>query len=293
MHRSRSGFAALLCLIGPISANAQQSNPELKEDREIQDVVVEASSVALRKAEEARIRIFVDSITTKFEGKLAVLRSPLCVGVLGLTEPTSAFIVRRIEEIARKAKAVVPKKRCDINFLVWVTPNAHQIVRKATDIRSAVFDGMQVGDLNRLAKSPGPVWSWSGTQIVDAFTQVGLPLFSLGASNASASSRIQTAIRYDISAAIVVIDAAAVVGKTPTQIADYAAVRALARAVVPRMATSIPTILTLFDANSAAPLELSDVDRALLRGVYLTDGRRDADADRSLIARTIIKDVLP
>lgn len=92
---------------------------------------------------------------------------------------------------------------------------------------------------------------------------------------------------------MVVIDAAAVVGKTPTQIADYAAVRALARAVVPRMAPSVPTILTLFDATSAAPPELSDVDRALLRGVYLTDGRRDADTDRSLIARTIIKDVLP
>jgi hypothetical protein len=60
-----------------------------------------------------------------------------------------------------------------------------------------------------------------------------------------------------------------------TQIADYAAMRGLAMVRPSELADSDGTILSLFEpgANAATP-ELTEFDRAYLKGLYSLQGRR-------------------
>jgi hypothetical protein len=87
-------------------------------------------------------------------------------------------------------------------------------------------------------------------------------------SESMAHSKIYLSTRLDIESGVVLLDVAAIDGLTVNQIADYVAMRALANTRPPRGEGAVPTILTLFDPDSKAPLELSEFDLAYLRRTY-------------------------
>jgi hypothetical protein len=76
------------------------------------------------------------------------------------------------------------------------------------------------------------------------------------------------AVRQDIIGAVIVIDVAAVDGMTIAQVADYAAMRGLARTHPPGRPGTVGTILNLFDPAAVAPLEMTVFDLAYLRALY-------------------------
>jgi hypothetical protein len=92
----------------------------------------------------------------------------------------------------------------------------------------------------------------------------------------------------ELVSSFVLIAARAVAGLTLTQIADYAAMRALAKTRAPA-STSGPTILRLFDENnaSAKPAELTSWDLGYLRSLYLTDNRLTANSQEAAISAGI------
>jgi hypothetical protein len=84
----------------------------------------------------------------------------------------------------------------------------------------------------------------------------------------NAHSHIFIAARQDIVASLVVIDIPAINGLTTIQIADYAAMRGLARTRPPKQTGAVGTILGLFDKDATPPREMTVFDLAYLRAVY-------------------------
>lgn len=80
--------------------------------------------------------------------------------------------------------------------------------------------------------------------------------------------RLSLHLRKDIKASVVMIDIAAANGMSPEQIADYAAMRGLARTRPPTQSGTVSTILSLFDKGGIAPLNMTRFDHAYLRSVY-------------------------
>ncbi|WP_419809556.1 hypothetical protein [Sphingomonas sp.] len=89
------------------------------------------------------------------------------------------------------------------------------------------------------------------------------------------SSILQPSTQQAIGAAFLVIDARARLGKTPTQIADYAAMRLLAATRVP--AAGGDTVLTLLSGGEA-PAGLTPSDAAYLRALHHTPTTEKASA---------------
>lgn len=73
--------------------------------------------------------------------------------------------------------------------------------------------------------------------------------------------------RQDITGALVLIDTTSAMGKTLNQLADYAAMRALAKTNAAASADD-DTILSLFADAGSPPRQLTSFDTAFLRALY-------------------------
>lgn len=117
-----------------------------------------------------------------------------------------------------------------------------------------------------LAADPGPVHAWVSTML---YTRYGEPVPKREMTDPTMSaSRLSMTVRKDIVASVVMIDIAATHGLTPEQIADYAAMRGLARTRPPRQPYSVGTILSLFEPGAIAPPGMTRFDHAYLRALY-------------------------
>jgi hypothetical protein len=107
-------------------------------------------------------------------------------------------------------------------------------------------------------------------------------------------SRITVPVHPQFDGAVVVVERKALPGLTVTQLADYAAIRALTGADPARLAASgAPTILHVLEVpmGGSAPVTMTEWDFAFLRSYY--DTRRDlrTASQRSAITDSMAKDL--
>jgi hypothetical protein len=147
-------------------------------------------------------------------------------------------------------------------------------------------------DVARLAKSAGPTWTLTFTEMRSTYGNHAVVNSNTGSVaprlQVYGSSIINLPQRQDITAVLMVIDSSATLGKSLAQIADYAAFRSLAdlRSIAP--ATSEPTILTLFKDGSA-PDGLTSYDRAYLTDLYNGPSSLTAEARMHEIVSTAMR----
>jgi hypothetical protein len=93
---------------------------------------------------------------------------------------------------------------------------------------------------------------------------------------------------------VVLVERKALVGLTTTQLADYAALRALTAADPARLANSgAPTILHVLDVpiGGAAPITMTSWDFGFLQNYYDAQRNLGTGAQRSAIARGMTQDL--
>ncbi len=206
---------------------------------------------------------------------LPQFEDPICPGVMGLPRDIAELIVDRVRYDAGRARIrATHGATCTPNLLIVVTRNGQAEVKALMARRGYLFSDMSSVETQALANDAGPVHAWavvvrrgrdgqnfSGSMIIgaDRFPEL---------SEWAAHSKIYLATRLEIRFSIVLIDVAAIDGLSVNQIADYAAMRTLAITQPPRGTTATSTILTLFDHDGHAPLELSDFDLSYLRRTY-------------------------
>ena len=131
----------------------------------------------------------------------------------------------------------------------------------------------------------GPARAWNVTALRTRFGEPVAPGMIGGRTSfapvpvikvPSSDSHIFLATRLDMVSSVVVIDIAAIDGMPVAQIADYAAMRALANTRPVSADAAAPTILSLFDPDGVRAPELTDFDLAYLRSLYDAGGNLPA-----------------
>lgn len=268
-------------------AAAQQSGP---------DIVIDGERDDRSPFDIARARARAISHATG--GQLARFNEPVCAASVNLPEAYNRRIVARIAAVAREAGIAVAPPGCRVNVTVIAVESGQRTLQALYKVRPALFAAIGDGERKRLLADPGPVHVVTFTELrgrdgsrlgggrPSSAGPAGTTFAELPTLLVESASILNPATRQDIGGALVLIDQAALVGKTLGQIADYAAMRALAR-TRPANADG-DTILSLFDAGATPPPALTAFDRAYLAGLYRGPATRSAGTQVGTIARGIV-----
>jgi hypothetical protein len=252
---------------------------------------------------------FVHDITQASHGQVARYHEPVCPLIVGL-EPNSARVVRdRIVETIRGIGAEADANpKCNANLVLVVTDNGREFVQSLRHKLPDWLAGLGPQDIGALVNEHNPARAWS---VVSLRNEDGLtaelpgymPKFrmsrgspwSMSGRSEVPTMRVRTAsiikqpTRADIEGSVIVIDRSAAVGITLAQLADYTAMRGLARTAVPKD-TGVRSILSLFDAGVPRQPELTRSDIIYLQALYKSDGRNDVVKERGRLARAVQSD---
>jgi hypothetical protein len=276
----RAGLTGVLAIGLMVSANATA------QDRQ-DDVVVTARKPI--DAQEARH--FVHEISAATDGQIARFDAEVCPLVIGFTAEFEKLIVARIRRVAKAVGAEMAKPDCRGNVVLVATDDGAALVQELRASRPDLFAGMQPVEIRRVVADKGPVRSWTATAVVSEDGRRVAPprsgkIRELSTLEVKTASFINPSSKQIIDASTVVIDSGAIAGKTVIQLADYAAMRALARTRPVEDTGGIGTILTLFD-SATPPQSVTDTDVAYLKALYAMPGNRALNYQVGRIAKGI------
>jgi hypothetical protein len=272
------------------AANAQPANPQPNGSEAI---VVEG----IRDREQT-IRDFVGALTpAPIGGQLSRFDWAVCPAAVGLGGAQDAAVVERMRKVAQAAGVRTAKPGCKPNALLFVTRDKTALIEGLHRQYPAYFSQMSRSDVHRLAKSKGPAAAW---QVEGLLSADGIPVkrdivtgqYIYEATDVP--SRIRPSTRPNFVASILVVEAGALKGLTLTQLADYAAMRTLARTDPKELKTvAAPSILTVLEApmNSAIPITLTQWDLSFLKALYSSDPNSHATSQRGEMRRLISKEL--
>ena len=271
------------------------------------DIVVTAKPEPTAKEVQSQAKS-ISRMGDFYHDPLARFSEPICPGVLGLPADAAGIIVDRIRYDAERVGAPIDASTsCKANILIVFTRDGGDEVRKLLKTRGYLFDGLETPETRELQSETGPVRAWNVTALRNRHGQGETPRFiggvlQLGDDSGSlrmgpikvtqsptSDSRLFLASRIDITASVVVIDLGAIDGMPVAQIADYGAMRALARTRPANGDTAASTILSLFDPTSAHPREMTSFDLAYLRSLYDAGSNVPASVKILNVSRTIDK----
>jgi hypothetical protein len=262
------GLASVALMASSALAQATLT-PGVAPDPEV--VVTARPRVEARQVQkQARAITRLDDMYT---APLARFQAPVCPGIAGMPEAIAGELVDRIRYDAERAGIEVAKANsCRPNILVLFVRNGQGEFRQALRKNGYLFRDISVSEMHELAADAGPVHSWVNTatrsrdgDLLQGSEEAGeMPTLSAP----MADSHIFLSTRLDITSSIVMIDIAAVNGMSVYQIADYAAMRSLARTRPTGTDAAFGTILSLFDPGGRPPPELTPFDIAYLKSLY-------------------------
>ncbi|WP_230770757.1 hypothetical protein [Sphingomonas sp. Leaf4] len=273
-------------LLTVLLAGALQAAPP-QQPAEGEIVVTAAQRDAMR--ETAR-RVEAVLPPTTIDQPLARFTDPICPGVVGLSRETGQAIVDRIGIVADGIGLRIGAPGCDPNVLLIVTADGRAMVRGLMTRRTANLRAQTLADMRRILGEPGGARGWveweTRSRDGERATVSGDGPPTLEVQGAS---RLANAFRRDIVSAVVVIDTAAATTRSPLQIADYVAMRALADAR-PGRRIEAESILAAFAPGDgqATPDTLTPFDRGILRGLYSGQGNVTAGMKRATMVRAIL-----
>ena len=281
---------SILCSAVIAFPAAAQNSIAANDSREI---VVEG-----KRIEKKEIDQFVRALTdTQPFGQISRFEWEVCPAAVGLLPQQNGQIANRIRVVAAAAGAPVAKAGCKPNILVLVTRNPQELVSAMRKNYPAFFKDpidqpAHVQDTDRAI-----AWHVEGQLTQDDIpaTVVATPTTKFYSVSTTISSRLTPPSRPHFLAGVLVLDIDSLGGLTTTQVADYAAMRLLARTSPDRLdETSVPTILSILEAapDSQVPVTLTSWDFRYLKALYGSMKHRYASSQRGEMQRLVRKDSL-
>jgi hypothetical protein len=245
---------------------------------------------AQRDREQLRHEVdqFVDATIVKPHSDESLLRwtSPVCPLVAGMKREQGEFVLRRLSEVARAAKAPLAGETCTANLYVIVARNPRQFLQLWWQHDRRLFNTLHgIAPVERFIETPRPVRVWyndypvdpaSGSEIASLLVQsIGPPGAGMrsypGKMLPPIGSRLTYTMVRSIGSVIVVIDAQKVTGLNFGQLADYVSLISLVEINPDKGVGEAPSILKVFSEQDGLPPQgLSTWDEALLHAVYTT-----------------------
>ena len=257
-------------LLAPAAAGAQQATPEAGKS----DIVVTGHQQAVDAETVTKQARAVTRETDLRDEPLARFDDRACPGVIGMTPEYAVEIVGRIREVAEDYHIpLAPNGQCDANVLVAFVDDGREVLQAFQDHTRQLSLQLEPDERHELLDKPGAVKVYS---VVERRMQNGAPVpkdhnlveFHM-AKMEGGQSLISTATEQHIVKVVVLINRDAAIGKSLSQLSDYAIMRAFARTRDAQGADAPDSILSLFDAGGTPPpTGLTDFDRAYLASLY-------------------------
>ena len=245
---------------------------------------------------EQQIKDFVGALTPgPVSGQIGKFERAICPTAIGVPANQREKVAARIRAVAEGVGLQPGTASCIPNVLVVVTPDKKAFLNALYSKHGYYFGDLSSAEIRRILRQPGPAAAWQVKRMVTRDgTEIGLDQEGGVPINRTTArpSRIIASARPAFVAAVVVVESGALDGLTTIQLADYAAMRVLARTDPSRLAqTSAPTILKVLDApmGSPVPITLTEWDLGFLRGLYASPENLRAAAHRSEIGREMGK----
>lgn len=282
MRAAAALAAATLGAIATPAAAHAQAGPAGDPAAGPNEVVVQG-----KREREAQIRNFIDSLAPgKFNGQLSRFGAPACPGTLGFTAAQGKAVAARLRAVATAVGAPLAAPGCRPNMWVILTDDRAALADK---IRGAWTSG--TGERAKKTASTDLATVIHRESLLDANgLEIGAKSDAVDGDGGYYQSEIYTSDRIrpqsskSFSASAILIEPARTAGLTAMQVADYAAMRLLARADPARLGPDAPaTILTALAAPMGAelPLSVTQWDFAFLKALYASDGRSYAGAQKA------------
>jgi hypothetical protein len=295
MRLTCATLLALGALVAASPAPASQVGQPPAQPSSEEQILVTGS----RSAREP-VHAFVESVTVESDDQIAKFAAPICPVALGLPEGQSEVIVTRLRQIAQHLGIGAGGRGCAPNLVVVVSDSGSEFMRRLHREHPALFSMFELSEIREIMRLEGPVRAW---QLVEPRGADGRPMQRITFLDGQPPRYIprgyqltgvmpsitQTPTRQDLALSFVVFDVEALDGLTLLQIADHAAIRALAR-TRPSAMPAGRSILGLFEdrRSGAGPAdELTPWDSAYLTALYRTMNNVTAQRQRSGIARSM------
>lgn len=263
-------LAAVCCVALSAGASAQQ--PQSPQGDDIL-VTGQAEQAPGRAAVTAQARAITQASSGLRSVPLALVQDPLCPGVMGMKDAGAAVLIDRIRAHARALDVpLAGDDGCNPNLVVVIADGGQLSMAALQQKSPHLFASLTPAERRELTEDTGPVHAWNltemrtrdGMQMGGKQGLVKPPVVSMW----MAHSKIYIPVRTDIIASFILLDRAAVQGKTLMQLADYVTMRGLAQTRPPEAATAMDTILTLFDGEEPHPAAMTHFDSAYLAALY-------------------------
>jgi hypothetical protein len=259
----------------------------------------EAIVVTGERNQEKAVKDFVQALTpTLWNGQISRFEHSVCPRVVGLAQHQRDVVEQRMRVIAKAAGIVVDGPRCGPNVVLIVTADKKTFLEQLQKHHGEYFGDLPTRKIHAMERDPSPAAAWQlrGPPINAAGQDVNYDA-QMGAyvnRTIEGSSRLTEAVRPQFDAAVVVVETKALAGLTTTQLADYAAIRALTGADPEKLANSgAPTILHVLEVpmGGETPITMTKWDLAFLKGFYDVRRNMHPNAQRSAISDSVTESI--
>jgi hypothetical protein len=246
-----------------------------------------AELVVTGTRQREQVRNFVDALTrAPVFGQLSRFVEAVCPETIGLSPHQNRAVAERIRSVAEAAAISVGRQGCRPNLFVIVAQDREDVIRQ---LRANWLDPR--GDPVRIPRQSGPAVALHLEGLLDGDGVPAAVKQEEGdgrsgyyiVAGSGASSRVRPMSQPHFLLAALVVEPEALEGLTTLQLADYAAMRLLARTDPSRLENAAaPTILNVLDApmGTAVPVTLTQWDLGFLRALYGSGERRYASRQR-------------
>ena len=259
------------------------------------DIVVTARAKPPAEVIAKRVR----AITRRSSDQVARFADPVCAGALGLPEPYAGMVRARITAVAKAAGVPTAGPGCRSNVTLLIVSDGKLLLTELERQKPAIFAAMPPREVERALAEPGParvitlteLRSRDGNRLSADYSRGNSTGLAGGAPTllVDSASIINLTTRQDITGSLVLIDTAATLGKTLNQLADYTAMRALAKTNASADADD-DTILSLFTDSAHAPRALTTFDAAFLKALYHGPATLKYGTKLAAMTREIVKE---
>jgi hypothetical protein len=254
-------------------------------------------------------------------------RVDVCPGVTGLQPAASAFVSRRVTEVARSVGAPTPEtgkggKSCAVNVDIVFTPDPQQLLDHVAKAYPALL-GSSRSPGDAISRHPIQSWYVTGTK-VDGWNpiatgllaplvvgvQMGVDASTPGGAVASDGARVDPAYgegftgigrsgsyltkgyASELLQVFVVVDTGKVAGHSLSSISDYIAMLALTRMDSLDGCNELSSIIDLLSSGCGdrqKPAALTDADTAYLKALYSSNLEMNLNVERGDIRDRMVK----
>lgn len=283
--------------IAPATHRAPAPAPAPNDDGITNEIIVEGYT-------EKEVRQFLWRALSDTGNVLAKRKDPVCIGIDNAPGDLATPLRARIEANLQSLDIPRGEPGCKVNAVIVFDRDAHRFVNWLADQNTGLaYASLYLPERKRLIKPVRPAYNWHVVRTGEKERPLGTGQ-SLTQQGASGGRGFQSAGfgpggRFLADATPVetmktfsVVDYNAIDGVTIEQLGDYLTMHMLVE-LRPGASESVPTdsILTLFTesgSNSAAPSEMSALDRTILAQIYGASDTYRVGAVRNSIARAAI-----